>query len=440
VTAADAALAGAVLPARHPEVVLGPRCVTGWRRQHLVGLPGGDRVLTLGELEFRVLSLLDGTTTVGRVADEVSATTGAPLTPERLGRLVAVFAARGLLDPPTPAAPPGGGAPAVPPGGSTPAGAVAGAGAGAVATAPAGRVPRPRRTLLRAAWETVHAARLLGPLLSVARALLSRGGALVSVPLVLLALVQLVTRAPEIVSEARAAVASPPVAVVWVLALALSLAIHEAGHALACLRWGGRVRAVGLRWRLPLLVAYADVPGYQLLPRLGQRLSACFAGVWTSLLLLVPVAAAWRLLDGTGPAGVLAAVQLGLVVSSVVNLVPVAGSDGYRMLEQAVGVRNLSRTSTDVLLACATPAGRADLRRQRPALVGLYVGYGLFCLLAVLVTGALVLSATTWAAHQVLGRPAALAVGGVVLAAMLAGTGIAVARTVRTPPAAPAAG
>jgi putative peptide zinc metalloprotease protein len=301
-------------------------------------------------------------------------------------------------------------------------------------------VPLPRRTLVRAAWESVHAARLLGPLLPVARALLSRGGALVTVPLVLLALVQLVTRAPEIVSEARAAVSSPPAAVVWVLALALSLAIHEAGHALACLRWGGRVRAVGVRWRLPLLVAYADVPGYQLLPRLGQRLSTCFAGVWTSLLLLVPVAAAWRLLDGTGPAGVLAAVQLGLVVSSVVNLVPVAGSDGYRMLEQAVGVRNLARTSTDVLLACANPAGRADLRRQRPALVALYVGYGLFCLLAVLVTGALVVSATTWAAHQVLGRPAALAVGLVVLAAMLAGTGIAVARTVRTPPAAPAAG
>lgn len=426
-TAADAALAGAVLPARHPEVVLGPRCVTGWRRQHLVGLPGGDRVLTLGELEFLVLSLLDGTTTAGRVAAEVSATTGAPLTPERLGRLVAVFAVRGLLDLPIPTVPPGGSTPAV-------------TGAGAVARAPAGRVPLPRRTLVRAAWESVHAARLLGPLLPVARALLSRGGALVTVPLVLLALVQLATRAPEIVSEARAAVSSPPAAVVWVLALALSLAIHEAGHALACLRWGGRVRAVGVRWRLPLLVAYADVPGYQLLPRLGQRLSTCFAGVWTSLLLLVPVAAAWRLLDGTGPAGVLAAVQLGLVVSSVVNLVPVAGSDGYRMLEQAVGVRNLARTSTDVLLACATPAGRADLRRQRPALVALYVGYGLFCLLAVLVTGALVVSATTWAAHQVLGRPAALAVGLVVLAAMLAGTGIAVARTVRTPPAAPAAG
>lgn len=420
-TSADPGLAGAVLPARHPEVVLGPACVNGWRRQHLVGLPGGERVLTLGGLEHQVLALLDGTATVGQVVDEVARRGAGTLTPDRLGRLVAVFAARGLLD--------------LPSGGAAGAGTGAVAGAGASGRGPAGTEAaggaRPRRTLLRATWETEHAASLLRPALPLARALLSPVGALVTVPLVLLALLQLAVDPLAVVAEARAAVAVPAAAVAWVAALALSLAVHEAGHALACLRWGGRVRAVGLRWRLPLLVAYADVPGYQLLPRLGQRLGTCFAGVWTSLLLLVPLGLAWRLLDGAGPAGVLAAVQLGLVVSAVVNLVPLAGSDGYRMLGQVLGVRNLAQTSTRVLLDCRTSAGRAALRTHPRPLRAAYLGYGLFSVVAVVVAAALVLSAATWSTDQLLGRPAAVAVGVVLLVVMTAGTGLAVRRATR---------
>lgn len=400
---------GHPLPARHPEVTLGPVCLDGWRRKNLVGLPGGDRVLTMGDLEFGVLRMLDGQVTPEEVCAQASSESR-PLTPDRLGRLLGVFAQRGLLD--LPAAPdPAAQSPAVPP----------------PAAAPSRGAPGLMR-LLRAEWKLTDVEEWLRPGLPVARVILSRWAALGFVPLVLLALVPAALDPGPVLTEARTAFTSWSSGIAVVLALLLSLAIHEWGHAIACLHWGGRVRAFGLRWRIPFLSVYCDAPGYRLLPRLGHRLGTCFAGVWTSLLLLVPVAAAWYLTELPAPwHAALAAILVGLVASCVVNLVPLFSSDGYQLLSQALGVRNLTHHSTQILLAILSRSGRAEVRAALVPrwLKVLYVAYGFFSLLVILGVCVLMLSLVTWLTAEQFGTGLAWGVGILLALVMLGGLGTA---------------
>ncbi len=413
---------GLRLPVRHPDVALGPVCVSGWRRQHLVGLPGGDRVLLLGDLEYGVLRRLDGTSTVEQICTDAGGPVG-PMPPARLGRLLAVFARRGLLS--IPDQPGGAGHPAGPDG-TTDADRPVPSPSSPSRPSPA----RPSPSRLHRRWETTRVDRWLRPLVPGARRLASGAGAAICGLMVVLALIQFVHQAPIVLPQARAAMSSWVSAPVVVAALLASLAIHEMGHALGCLAFGGRVRAIGVLWRFPLVTAYADVPGYQLLPHRRQRIAVCFAGVWTSLLLLVPVAVAWWLVPGPAVAiEVLAAVQVGLIGSSAFNLVPLFGSDGYRMLAQWLSIRNLGLTSTEVLVKALRPNGRAELRAAgSPRLLAIYLGYAVFCALSVLATAALVTGLVTWAAARWAGPLAGAGAAMVTILVMIGGALLAARR------------
>lgn len=429
--AADPVTQGQPLPPRHPEVTLGPVCRDGWHRKNLVGLPGGDRVLTLGDMEFGVLRALDGRRTLHEVCAQATASsTSRPLTPDRLGRLLAVFAQRGLLDLsalPAPSAARSAAGAAGPPL-TAPSGTGPGPGVGGPAPAASAAPARPRAVplapLLRSQWELSDVERRLRPGLPIARVIFARWAAVLLVPVVLLALAQVTGNAAYLLSQSRTAFTSWASGISVVLVLTISLAVHEWGHAIACLHWRGRVRAIGVRWRLPFLSAYAEVPGYRLLPTLGQRLGTCFAGVWTSLLLLVPAAAVWRWVDLPPTLEtVVAATQVGLVASSIVNLVPLFGSDGYQLLSQVLGVRNLGQHSTRTLLLTATRQGRAEIRAAAVPtwLKGAYLVYGLASLLAVVVTCVLIVSLAAWFTEQRLGTTVAWGVGALLVMVMVVG-------------------
>lgn len=117
--------------------------------------------------------------------------------------------------------------------------------------------------------------------------------------------------------------------------------LHECAHGLTCWHFGGQVKEIGLMWRFPLMAPYCKVDDVVLFPR-GQRIATSFAGVFVSMLALLPFAALWLLLPQGHPLHRLAAPILifGTVTASL-NLVPFLRLDGYYMLTHALNLTDL---------------------------------------------------------------------------------------------------
>lgn len=134
----------------------------------------------------------------------------------------------------------------------------------------------------------------------------------------------------------------------WLIGMGILIAwgiifLHECAHGLTCWHFGGKVKEIGLLWRFPLLAPYCKVDDVVLLPR-GPRVATAFAGVFVTLLALVPFAGIWLLAPEGHPAGRLAAsVLLFGTVAAVVNLVPFLQLDGYYMLTHALNLTDLRR-------------------------------------------------------------------------------------------------
>jgi Zn-dependent protease len=101
---------------------------------------------------------------------------------------------------------------------------------------------------------------------------------------------------------------------VWVC-IFVAIIVHEAGHFIMAQLRGVRVKRVGISWMGPYLVRERG-------SRTDTVLIAA-AGPATNLLVFV-----WSLMTGDG---ISAAVQLLLAVT---NLLPIAGSDGYRIVRE----------------------------------------------------------------------------------------------------------
>lgn len=122
------------------------------------------------------------------------------------------------------------------------------------------------------------------------------------------------------------------------------IALHELGHATACVRYGGTPTEIGLMWRVPFLTPYCKVDDVVTFPRRGQRVMTAFAGVYVNLAAQPVLLLVWTQGDPQGWAGaVLAFVVLGNSACIVVNLLPVLQLDGYHMVEHATGSVALQR-------------------------------------------------------------------------------------------------
>ncbi|MEV6815803.1 M50 family metallopeptidase [Micromonospora sp. NPDC051296] len=152
--------------------------------------------------------------------------------------------------------------------------------------------------------------------------------------------------------------------------------LHECAHGLTCRYFGGRVTEIGVMWRFPLVAPYCKVDDVVLFtPR--RRVATAFAGVFVSMLALLPFAAIrlW-----STPGGLLYDLAGTMLIfgtaAAALNLVPFLRLDGYYMLSHALNLIDLRGDSYRFygqLLRRGPGAVRAHRPRDRVA----YALYGL---------------------------------------------------------------
>lgn len=186
----------------------------------------------------------------------------------------------------------------------------------------------------------------------------------------------------RIVTVAVSSRPSPLVLITAAVTMAMLVLLHEAAHALALTRFGGRVNRVGLMMLYLLPAAFVDVSDVYLLPGRWRRIVVALAGVSVQLI-AVSVCAIVLVATAPKPSGDIAhylgyliALNLSLVV---VNLNPFGRFDGYWALVAALDSPNLwlraragFRDKARQLMLGARPVGDPGL--------GL-AGYGLACTL-----------------------------------------------------------
>jgi putative peptide zinc metalloprotease protein len=126
------------------------------------------------------------------------------------------------------------------------------------------------------------------------------------------------------------------------LLLALALVVHEAGHAVALVRFGGNVRRAGVGWYWCSPIAFVDTSDAHALPR-AQRLAVSLAGPFASFCVaaLATLAAATASDESVrAVASALAFINYG---ASWWNLNPLIELDGYYVLTDLLGRPNLRR-------------------------------------------------------------------------------------------------
>jgi putative peptide zinc metalloprotease protein len=206
-----------------------------------------------------------------------------------------------------------------------------------------------------------------------------------------------------------------PVTVAVSLLLLLGIAaLHELGHGVACKHYGGEVNEIGFRWRFPMIDPYCRTDDIVLFHRRSARVVTAFAGIFMTLLALLPVLAAWALtpdwrLGHSIAAGLLLFGSFG----AVANLAPFLQLDGYAMLGHALDQADLRRES---LRFWRLRLGRRNPERaQRLAAYPardrrIYTGYGISSVLALGAGYAALMWFWYRSLHRWIGAPYAVAI------------------------------
>ncbi|WP_265293077.1 M50 family metallopeptidase [Streptomyces sp. SHP 1-2] len=333
-------------PALRPGVLMSPPLLRGPRTVHLIKHPVSGAAFEVGPKEHFVISRLDGTRNLDDLVSAYADRFRLRLPEEQWTRLLGLLGTRGLLAGSPDPAPPG------------PAPARTGGfwkgsrRTVADAHATTGRLYRPLRPLLRP-WVQLP---LLAAVLAMTAALLARPAALVDGTLELLG--------------------RPSALVPFAVFLWFSICLHELAHGVAARHYGGVVSEIGLRWRFPTLMMYCTVDNYLFLPGLRAKLVVAGAGAYVNLVLLLPLALWWSLLDPSDPVRpVLTGMLFVGTVQALSNLVPLPPLDGYRMLCHLLGAANLA-PETRTYLALRR-GGRDAVAAYPPRARRVYTGYAL---------------------------------------------------------------
>ncbi|WP_300009603.1 M50 family metallopeptidase [Pseudonocardia sp.] len=338
-------------PCLRPEIVIGPATMRGAGVVHHVKDRRTGSFFQVGPKECFLLSRLDGTRTLTDIGDEYAERFGRELGAAQWRQLLDLLAVRMLL-----------------------VGTEDEDGLRGVAeTVAAGS--RGHRTLLYARLPLVDPDRFLAAIEPRVRLLYSRP-LVVALGLAVTAMVALVlTRIPELVADLGLLWRTPVLGVLALAALWGSLALHEIAHGLTCKHFGGQVTEIGVMWRMPLLAPYCKADDVVLFHRRGHRVATAFAGVFVSLVVLLPFGVLHLLTPGASGWHVFASsVLLMGTAAALLNVIPFLQLDGYHMLTHALGMANLR---TDSYAYCRQLLRRdADLsaypRRARIA----YTSYG----------------------------------------------------------------
>lgn len=360
-------------PRTRPDILVSAPLLRGHEPVRLLLDPRTGARMELSPKVHFVLDRLDGVRTLEQIGEDYATRFGARLGEPQWRQLLGLFYGRRLLvgtEPPQapPTAPP--------------------------ATPPArGHWAEGRLRLV----EDGHARfDVLRRMPSPARHKVARGTALLVLGAALAALlVGLVRWLPELASSAGELGHRPAMLPVVALALWFSMALHEVGHALTARAVGATVGELGVRWRLPMVYLYCEVPDARFLARRHQ-VAVAAAGALTNLAVLLPAYGGWLLLTvhgGSHPT--LSAVLLAGTVVGLANLLPVPPLDGYRILETLLGTTRLAQ-ETRTFLARALTGRRGNgggAGGYPPRAKRLYLGYA--ALWTVVTAGLLLAAAWT---------------------------------------------
>ncbi|MEV1329440.1 M50 family metallopeptidase [Micromonospora costi] len=329
-------------PRLRADVVLGPGQWRGGKLVHHVKDRETGWFYRIGPREHFLLSRMDGTRTLDDLAAEYAATYQRRLGPQNWQQLFAMLHQRQLLD------------------GATDPEALA-----RLTESAAQGAARQRRRPLSARFPLFDPDPLFDRLLPRLRPLFGWGFVAPALAVVLLLVGYVTLHLPELVDgvgRGHRPLAATAAAVVttWVIVF-----LHECGHGLTCRHFGGRVDEIGVMWRFPLLAPYCKVDDIVLFtPR--RRVAVAFAGVFTSMLALVPFAAV-RIWSGPGvPRDLAGTMLLFGTATAALNLVPFLRLDGYYMLSHALNLADL-RADTYAFwgrLLRGGPAAVAGYRRR----------------------------------------------------------------------------
>jgi hypothetical protein len=136
-------------------------------------------------------------------------------------------------------------------------------------------------------------------------------------------------------------------ALFWLIAV-----LHETAHGLACKRFGGSVREMGIVWRYLTFFPYCKLDDIVLFHHRRHRVYAAFAGTFLSLLALVPFGVLWWLSPEKSFLRDLSAIMLlAFNIASLLNLIPFVELDGYFMLSHAINIVDLRKEAHRFCLA-----------------------------------------------------------------------------------------
>ncbi|WDZ84154.1 hypothetical protein [Micromonospora cathayae] len=333
-------------------VVLGPGQWRGEKLVHHVKDPETGWYYRVGPREHFLLARMDGTRTLDELAAAYAAEFGRQLGPANWQQLFAMLHRRQLLD-----------------GATDPAEIARLTATAAESKAQAKRGP------LSARFPLFDPERLFDRVLPALRPVFSWWFVVPALAAVL-ALTGYVALHLTELSEAVTGGRRPVAAIVAAVLITWSIVfLHECAHGLACRHFGGRVTEIGVMWRFPIVAPYCKVDDVVLFtPR--RRVATAFAGIFVSLLALLPFAAVWLWAAPGVLRDLAATILLFGTAAALIGLVPFLRLDGYYMLSHAL---NLVDLRTDAYrfwgrLLRGGPRAVAGYRsRDRVA----YAGYGL---------------------------------------------------------------
>ncbi|SCL19392.1 putative peptide zinc metalloprotease protein [Micromonospora pallida] len=343
-------------PRLRPGIVLGPGQWRGEKLVHHVKDPETGWYYRVGPREHFLLARMDGTRTLDELAAEYAEVFHRRLGPESWQQLFGMLHRRQLLD-----------------GATDPAELARLAATAAESAAKAKRGPLSARIPLfdpeRLFDRVLPALRPVFTWWFVIPALATVLALIGYVALHLSELTAVVTGGHRPLAAILAAVV-----ITWAIVF-----LHECAHGLACRHFGGRVTEIGMMWRFPIFAPYCKVDDVVLFtPR--RRVATAFAGIFVSLLALLPFAAIWLWADPGVLRDLAATILLFGTAAASIGLVPFLRLDGYYMLSHALNLVDL-RADSYQFWGRLLRGGPRTVAGYRPRDRVVYATYGLASLL-----------------------------------------------------------
>ncbi len=138
--------------------------------------------------------------------------------------------------------------------------------------------------------------------------------------------------------------------VLLLLAVSATKIVHELGHALACRRFGGECREIGVMLLVGVPCLYCDVSDAWMLPPRWKRLIISLAGIGAELVVASIAAFVWLFAADGIVRDLCVTLMLVCSVSTIFfNGNPLLRYDGYFVLSDLLGIPNLAAESSGLI-------------------------------------------------------------------------------------------